>query len=182
MSLANITYNEIIEAVKNYIKTNCTNIANYSSIPACFKSGYTASGQIAGNATANSTYSVSITKAVAQVNDSTVDTDMTNFINSLGLGNKLTTNCSANNFFNFMNNMISFCSTKLAFATSQYSTNKYLIYYTNNSSYKDVYNIEEEKIIRLIYASDIHQMLNAVFNIAKQNIRNVPCTYSITVA
>lgn len=182
MSLANITYNEIIEAIKNHIKANCTNIANYGSIPACFKSGYTASGQIAGNAAAKSTYSVSITKAVAQVDASTVDTDMTNFINGLGLGNKLSTNCSANNFFNFMNNMISFCSTKLAFATSQYSTDKYLIYYTANTSYKDVYNMEEEKAIRLIYANDVHQMLNAIFNIAKQNIRNIPCTYSITVA
>ena len=39
MALQNITYNEIVETVKNYIKTNCMNIANFGAIPAAFKAG-----------------------------------------------------------------------------------------------------------------------------------------------
>ena len=180
MGLANITYNEIINAVKTYIKTYCFNIANYAGIDACFKAGYSVTSQIAGNATAQTYYKSNITRPVNAVNANVVDTDMNNFISSLNLTDKLNNNVSANNFFSFINNMLSFCSTKLAFATSQYSSQKYLIYYTGNTNYSSIKPIEEEIAYRMAYANDVHDMLNLFFNVVNQNIRNVPCLYSIT--
>lgn len=180
MGLANITYNEIIDKVKTYIKTYCSNIANYNGIDACFKAGYSVTSKIGGNSAAQTNYTSKITKSVSSVSASVVDTDMNNFIASLNISDKLNSNVSANNFFNFINNMLSFCSTKLAFATSQYSNNKYLIYYTNNTSYSSIKPIEEELAFRMAYANDVHIMLNLFFNVVNQNIRNVPCLYSIT--
>ena len=84
MALQNITYNEIVETVKNYIKTNCMNIANFGAIPAAFKAGYTLSGNISSSGDRyTSKYVVTITRAVTQVASSVVDTDMNNFLTTI---------------------------------------------------------------------------------------------------
>jgi len=183
MAIQNITYNEIVEAVKNYAKSNCMNIANFGAIPAAFKAGYSLSGNISSSGDKyTSKYVVTITRAVSQVASSVVDTDMNNFLTRINVVNKLNNNIPASEFINFINDMVSFCSTKLCFATSQYHSGGYLIYYTANTSYSSAVSITTNNQLKLIEASDVNSILNMLFNVVKQNIRNVPCTYNIALS
>lgn len=179
MPIQNITYNTIINEVKNWIKTNCINISNYNSLPACFKPGYNTKTDIGG---INSEYPASlyckILNSVPQATTADVDTDFNNFISSIGLTN-INTKCSANNYLAFMNDIVIFLSDHLIFTTSQFSTNKYLIY-RKNSSYAKRYILEEEAELRLITAEDIVSILDTVVNITKLNIRSLACTYSFS--
>ena len=80
-----ITYQEIIDKVKTYAKTNCKNIANYNSIPAQYKAGFAFT---VGTRYANfigEGGNLTIKNPVVSVNASTVDTDMDTFLNNLGL-------------------------------------------------------------------------------------------------
>lgn len=180
MALGSLTYNDVINGVKTYLKSNCTNISNFGGMDACFKSGFVSSGQIAGNATATTNYSVNITRAISQVSAGTVDTDMTNFLSSIGITNVNAT-LTAGVFFKFINDMISFISTKCVFTVSQYSSNRFLIYWTGNTTYANTYKIDSVAQEKISQANDIHQMLNAIFNIAKQNIRCVSVQYNISL-
>lgn len=180
MALGTLTYNDIINGVKSYLKSNCKNISNFGGMDACFKNGFVTSGQIAGNATATTNYRVNITRAISQVSSGTVDTDMTNFLSSIGVSNVNAT-LTADVFFNFINDMISFISTKCAFTVSQYSSNRFLIYWTGNTTYANTYKINSSAQEKISQSGDIHQMLNAIFNIAKQNIRCIPVQYNITL-
>ena len=183
MALQNITYNEIVETVKNYIKTNCMNIANFGAIPAAFKAGYTLSGNISSSGDRyTSKYVVTITRAVTQVASSVVDTDMNNFLARINVANKLNNNVPASEFINFINDIVSFCSTKLCFATSQYNGNRYLIYYTANTSYSSIVSINTNESNKIVQANDVNSILNMLLNVIKQNIRNIPCTYNIALS
>lgn len=179
MPIQNITYNTIINEVKNWIKTNCINIYNYNALPACFKPGYNTKTDLGG---VNSEYPASlyckILKSVPRATAADVDTDFNNFISSIALTN-LNTSCSANNYLTFMNDIVIFLSDHLIFTTSQFSTNKYLIY-RKNSSYAKRYILEEEAALRLITAEDIVSILDTVVNITKLNIRSLACTYSFS--
>ena len=102
------------------------------------------------------------------------------FLSSIGVSNVNAT-LTAGVFFNFINDMISFISTKCAFTVSQYSSNRFLIYWTGNTTYANTYKINLSAQEKISQYSDIHQMLNAIFNIAKQNIRCIPVQYNITL-
>ena len=96
--------------------------------------------------------------------------------------NKLNNNIPASEFINFINDIVSFCSTKLCFATSQYDGNRYLIYYTPNTSYSSIVSINTNESNKIVQANDVNSILNMLLNVIKQNIRNVPCTYNIALS
>lgn len=179
MPIQNITYNTIITEIKNWIKINCINISNYNSLPACFKPGYSTKTDIGG---ANSQYPASlyckIITSVPRAAATDVDIDFNEFISSINLTN-INTNCSANNYLAFMNNIVIFLSDHLIFTTSQFSANKYLIY-RKNSSYAKRYLLNEEAELRLITAEDFKDIIDTVVNITKLNIRSLACTYSFS--
>ena len=181
MPIGSMTYQNIVDTVKTWIKSNCSNITKFSEIPNVFKSGYTTTVQYAGDATSPSKYTTKISgNAVSQVATTTVDTDMTNFLTSIGVTNTSKT-IPASEFMDFVENMVSFCSTKLAYSISQYSTNKYLIYTTANTSYSSIRQINEDGAFKIITTEDINDILNSIINVTKQTIKNKPVTYTITM-
>lgn len=179
MTLQNITYQTLVDVVKNYIKTNCVNISNFASINSTMKAGYSTSATISSSGAGyTSNYTCTISKAVSQVSSSTVDTDMTNFLTTIGVSNKLSSNIAEGEFIKFFNNMMSFCSTKLGFATGQFTTSKYLIYNTSATTYSSTVTINNDTARQIVKASDITSITNIITTVMKQTLRNIPCTYT----
>lgn len=179
MPIANITYNTVVNQVKNWIKSNCTNISNFGGINGVFKSGWTSSGTTLTSPQYTGTYTVTISRAVTQATAANVDTDMTNFCNDKGITNKLSTNIPPAEFYHFIQDMISFMCTKCVYATSQYAQGtRYLIYYPSNTSYSTTFNISSTEATRLAYASDVTSLMTTMITVVNQNIRCVPCKYS----
>jgi hypothetical protein len=180
--LLNVTYSELVERIKSGIKTKCHNIADYANISNVFKTGFTGTYTIPGGndyATCYCTYAIS-GNPISQVAASTVDTDMTNFISNIGLTQRINNNVVAGEFINFINDMVSFCSTKLAFSVSQYAPSTRYLIYTGNTSYPSLVNITSENLDKIIVTNDSNEFSNAIINITKNTIRTIPCTYSIT--
>lgn len=182
MPLASITYNEVVTLVTNWIKANCTNIANYAGMPSCFKPGYSVKTRFAGNDSVNANHTETIVKSIAQVAAATVDSDMTSFLTSIRANTRLNDQLLASEFINFVNDMITFCSTKCSFAVSQYSTSKYLVYTSENTVYMSPIDITTAEEFKIIAASDILSILNSLGNVIKQNLRTIACTYNITMS
>lgn len=181
-----ITYQEIIDLVKEYIIANCSNINDFNGMPAVFKTGYTSTGNIPRvNVSSKFTYTpkyvVTIIKPVTAATSTNVNADMNAFISKIGLTARLTDTVTTNSFLPFINDIISFCSTKLSFATSQYSTQKYLIYNTNNNNYLAVENIPADIVYRLAHAIDVTKLINILFMVTKSLLRNIPCLYNISL-
>ena len=178
MTIQNITYQTLVDLVKNYIKTNCVNISNFDSINSTMKSGYSTSANISSNGGGyTSKYTCTISKAVSQVASSVVDTDMTNFLNTINVSNKLSSNIAEGEFINFINDLVSFCSTKMGFAVGQFTTAKYLIYNTS-TSYSSTVTINNDTARQLIKATNATSIVNMLINVMKQSLRNIPCTYT----
>lgn len=181
--LQNKKYSDIVNAIKTYIKTNCVNISNYNGIETAYKSGFTGTSTIPGGngaATCYCTYTIAA-NPVSQVASSVVDTDMTNFIAQIQLTSKLDTNIASSEFINFINDMVSFCSSKMVYATSQYAaTKQILIYSTSNTSYSSVAAITTEDANKMMVSGDINSIINAIVNITKQTIRCIPCRYTFS--
>lgn len=181
MLTQSITYNTIITQVKNWIKTNCINISNYNSLPTCFKAGYTVTSQFAGTNNAIMTYRVTISKYISAATTANVDNDMNSFINKISLANKLNNNIASSELISFVNDLMSFCSTKVAFTVSQYSKNKYLIYNTTNNNYKSTEGILTADLLKMIETSDVLSILNILETVINQTSRTIPCTYSYNI-
>lgn len=182
MTLQAITYQTIINTINNWILTNCKNFnTTISSLPAVFKPGYTISTRYAGNDLANANYTITIATSIPTVQTSTYTTDMNNFLNTINVTNKLNTNLAGSELINFIVDITSFCSSKLGFATSQYNTNKYLIYLTSNKTYRNSIKINTTNSTKLIEDTDINTILDVIVNTIKQNIRKITCKYTITV-
>ena len=128
--LQSITYGTIVDAVKNYIKNNCTNIINFGGIPAEFKSGYSTTITISGGNGAATCYcTISITSGnVVQKTATDVDNDMTSYLQLIGASNMLNDNVKDSELLKFINDMVIFCTTKVAFSTSVHNSNRYMIY------------------------------------------------------
>lgn len=183
MPLPVMTYADLINSIKNWILNNCINFeSNFSNLPAVFKSGYSVKTRYAGNDLASANHQITITKFVSSVPPTTFENDFQNFLTSINLTDKLNTNLADSEFFNLVNNIISFCSTKLCFAVSQYSTSKYIIYNTTNTYYLFLQKIDTSEMEKLIDHNDITMMLIAIIDIIKQNIRSYSCKYSITLS
>ncbi len=188
MPIGNITYNTIVNLVKNYAKTNCQNVDNkYNSLPAEFKSGYSNKVIISNNgkkAGVNGYCTHTITKSIAKVTGATIDTDMTNFLKTIKVDTKLNTNIPPREFINFINDMVSFCSTKFCFTVSQFNTNKYLVYYTGNTTYPSIKILDADidLYFRLDTAQDVNDIINSLMNVIKHTFRIQPCRYSVTLS
>lgn len=179
MALSAITYNTVVEHVKSWILANCMNFdTTIANLPACFKTGYS----VVTTITTNAKSTVTISKGVSQVASTTVATDMTNFLTTIQVNDKLNTNIVANEFLNFVEDIISFCSTKIGIAASQYSTTNYMVYLTGNTNYSSLKNITTTTAYRLIDDADITTLINFITSVVRQNIRPYVCTYSVTLA
>lgn len=179
MPLGTFTYENVVNQVKNWIKSNCVNITNFAGINGSFKSGWSTSGTVLTSPQYTGTYSVGISRYVSQVTTATVDTDMTNFCNTYGISSRLSQNIPANEFYHFIQDMISFICTKCVYTVGQYAqSTRYLIYYTGNTSYGNTFTISTTDTKRLAQATDATSLMTTMFDIVGRNIRCIPVTYS----
>ena len=117
-----ITYQSLIDEVKTFFKTNCVNISNYNSIPDCYKEGFSkllwnysfvGSGNRPG--TKRCTATLTINNPVPRVNTETVDTNLQQFLTSIGLSDT-STMIDSTNLLNFLQNLVVFFTSKTGFA------------------------------------------------------------------
>ena len=193
MSLENITYQSVVDTVKTWIKSNCSNIANYSGMSNAVKNGYsyTIGSSSSGEAyseTASCSLTSSITGAVAE---SVVDTDMTNFLTTIGVTSLLSQYINPTQFYKFINDMCCFCCTKLAFVTSQTgnantSSVKYLIYWSANTNYNyDINIVSSSDTGYLLNASDVNEFWQNIVDMMVRingNIRVLPVKYNYSLS
>ena len=75
--------------------------------------------------------------------------------------------------------MISFICTKCVYVSSQFSQEtRYLIYYTSNTTFSEVFDITSTENQKLAEASDVESLMETMLTIANQNIRCIPCEYT----
>ena len=184
MAIANMTFQKLaIDTVASWISTNCTNISNYAGIPAAFKSGYSDVVTYAGTGTAAvSKHTATIAaNAVPQVTSATVTSEMTSFLSARGITD-LTKNIPQSEFLDFVKDMISFACTKCTWTTSQFNTNKYLIYWSGNTTFYNYYALTDTATTKVSAANDVVELSKSVIDIVRQNIRNKAVKYSITLS
>ena len=188
-----IKYIQIIDTVKNWIKSNCVNITNYDGMNNCVKNGYSYTVGTSGSTdyveTASASLSSSLTGPVAA---SIVDTDMDAFLSTLNSSiNDWNINVTPNNFYRFINDMCCFCCTKLAFVTSQSgnantSSVRYLNYWSGNTNYTYTQKIINSSDVNfLINSSDVNVMWHNIVDMMTRisgNIRVLPVRYTFTLS
>ena len=186
MPLATITYQEVINEVKNWIKNNCKNITSYSSISSAFKSGWSKTETVLTGEGYTGTGTTTISGgAVPQATAAEVDSDMTSFYqNTCKLTNSdLSKNISEANFYYFIQDMLSFICTKCVFATSQYAqSERHLIYKKDNTTFNTTFSITINDSKNLMEASDITSLMTTMLTVVNQNLRCNHCTYSIAIS
>lgn len=183
MPIANITYGTIVNQVKDWIKSNCTNITNYNGINSVFKSGWSKSDSTVNAPGYKGTCSIKITKYIPQATATNVDNDMTSFCNTYKITSQLNNNIAEDEFYHFIQNMISFICTKCVMTCSQFAQGTtYLIYDKDNTTFNTTFNITSDEQQRLIYAVDVTSLMTTMIDVINNNIRCEPCTYSWTLS
>lgn len=181
--LANFTYTSMITVVANWINSNANNLSNFSSLPSAFKSGYSNTINIPKTQGGNDTYqpTCTITNAnyFTQSTTATVTSQLQSFFTARGVTN-LNANVPASEFLHFINNLVSFCSTKLIYTSSQFATGKYLIYQENNTTFNSTYQMTTNDANKLVEATDMMDMFNMLFNIISQSLRCVPIKHNFS--
>ena len=149
----NITYNQILARVTNWIKANCANVdARYDSVlPANAKNGYNYlmvnyswDMPYAGTTTLQCT--ATLTTPVTKVTSTTIDNEVTAFCTAIGLTSTTRTyNVDDRNFVTFLEDLTVFLATKIAFtipvstdtlgapgsAITTSGNNRYVVYMSN---------------------------------------------------
>lgn len=178
MGIQNITYRTLVNTVVNYIVNNAYNISadRFNIVPDYFKSTYqnklVYSGKNGSTYTSHAYVSVS-SNAVTKVSN-TVNTDLVNFLSNSGFTN-LDSNMTVPQFISFFNNVVSFCSRYLRYATSQFTQTSYLIYGdTGNSA---TYTGESDDLIR---AKSMNDVMNVLQNRLSLLVRCAPVRYNYT--
>lgn len=184
MPLPAITYQSLSDLVKNWMKTNCANIANYGGMHACVKDGFKfEAGSSGGSAYVEKVTGVISSPVKFAIPTSKVDTDMTAFLQVIGSPSGIIT---PEDFYPYLNNLACFAATKLAFVSSRYNKDayslvKYLIYWANESDWiKNVPSVE-----KMIDVSDTKLIIENLISIMVRNegyIRVVPVKISYTLS
>lgn len=160
MPIQTISYLTIINTVKNWIKTNCQNVANYNGMHGCVKNNYVIT--IASKRTGSYTETAKATTyngLSGAISAAQVDSDMNSFINYLG---NPSGNVTADNFYSFINNMAAFCFTNVAYINAPASIDfnnpvKYFVYKPNNTVWRNIMPLPFENIdLNLIDAVEIN--------------------------
>lgn len=181
MPLQAITYNDIIALLRNYITANCKNIDNnYNSLPSEFKSGYSKRINLTSSGSIRTYCTESIIKSVPKVTIGTVNNDINNFLSTIHVTDKLNTNVVASEFIDFINNLVTFCATKLCFATSSYVSSRYLVYIASNTKYMNIKNIDNTEVLKQIANTEVNDILISIIDVVNQLIRPYTCTYRTT--
>lgn len=176
--VSDIKYETIVNQVKNWLKSNCVNITNYASIEAQFKPSYTQNMNKWTHGSTIHTSKVTITKSVPSASSSNVDNDMKAFCNTYKISDKLQKYVSEDEFYEFIQNMISFMCTHCRVACSQLVQNKeYIVYIPSVTDYSEVFDITSDEQQNIINATDVLSLMTTMFTVVHRSLRCHNCTY-----
>ena len=200
----NITYNQILARVTNWIKANCANVdARYDSVlPANAKNGYSYNiiNYSWSHPNANPTLSCkgTLTTPVTKVTSTTIDNEVTAFCNAIGLTSTARTyNVDDRNFVTFLEDLTVFLATKIAFtipvstgtmasnagSTTTYGNNRYVVYMSNalpTSKLIQLVSPSNSQSDYTIKMSDMVKGIDNLFATVKSQVRTVQGTYAFS--
>ena len=200
----NITYNQILARVTDWIKANCANVdARYDSVlPANAKNGYSYNiiNYSWSHPNANPTLSCkgTLTTPVTKVTSTTIDNEVTAFCNAIGLTSTARTyNVDDRNFVTFLENLTVFLATKIAFtipvstgtmasnagSTTTYGNNRYVVYMSNalpTSKLIQLVSPSNSQSDYTIKMSDMVKGIDNLFATVKSQVRTVHGTYAFS--
>ena len=201
----NITYNQILARVTDWIKANCANVdARYDSVlPANAKNGYNYlmvnyswDMPYAGTTTLQCT--ATLTTPVTKVTSTTIDNEVTAFCNAIGLTSIARTyNVDDRNFVTFLENLTVFLATKIAFtipvstntlgapgsAITTSGNNRYVVYMSNalpTANLVQLLSPSSSQADYTIKMSDIIKGVDNLFATVKSQVRTVQGTYAFS--
>ena len=180
------TYSQVINYLKTLISSTCINISNYAGLPACFKPNFSYRYEAT-----NGTYTLHnnwayrkqlpvmtayISNPITECSFSTMSSQLDSFIRSIVPN--INARVSTEDFFNLINNLMSFCSCRLFFTCSYLHPNTYVIYNQGNVSYFYKEYFKGSGNTDLIREDHVNDYINSLFYYVKNSIRNRPCTYT----
>lgn len=200
----NITYNQILARVTDWIKANCANVdARYDSVlPANAKNGYSYNiiNYSWSHPNANPTLSCrgTLTTPVTKVTSTTIDNEVTAFCNAIGLTSTARAyNVDDRNFVTFLEDLTVFLATKIAFtipvntgtmasnagSTTTSGNNRYVVYMSNalpTSKLIQLVSPSNSQADYTIKMSDMVKGIDNLFATVKSQVRTVQGTYAFS--
>ena len=200
----NITYNQILARVTDWIKANCANVdARYDSVlPANAKNGYSYNiiNYSWSHPNANPTLSCkgTLTTPVTKVTSTTINNEVTAFCNAIGLTSTARTyNVDDRNFVTFLEDLTVFLATKIAFtipvststmaanagSTTTSGNNRYVVYMSNALPTANLIKVITPSNSQSDYTlsmSDIIKGIDNLFATVKSQVRTVQGTYAFS--
>ena len=200
----NITYNQILARVTDWIKSNCANVdTNYDTVlPANAKNGY--SYDIINyswshpNARPTLICTATLTTPVTKVTSTAIDNEITAFCTAIGLTSTARTyNVDDRNFITFLEDLTVFLATKIAFtipvntdtmasnagSTTTSGNNRYVVYMSNalpTSNLIQLLSPSNSPSDYIIKMSDMVKGIDYLFATVKSQVRTVQGTYAFS--
>ena len=174
------TYQSLVDATVNYIMTHCYNISNYGDLPAYMRPGWVYKVYLdhAWSGTWSRVkyrydpyYQIVIVNPIQQYSRSVVESDLTNFLKSVGITNFNQVIDFNMNLSFFVQNLLSFVSSKLKYVASEavfaignhVDSIRYLIYLHDNPiSISHKYTLPSE--MEIIKADDMYKLIEFLYS------------------
>ena len=201
----NITYNQILARVTDWIKANCANVdARYDSVlPANAKNGYNYwmvnySWNMPDNGTTTLQCKATLVTPVTKVTSTTIDNEVTVYCTAIGLTSTARTyNVDDRNFVTFLEDLTVFLATKIAFtipvstgtmasnagSTTTSGNNRYVVYMSNalpTSKLIQLVSPSNSQSDYTIKMSDMVKGIDNLFATVKSQVRTVQGTYAFS--
>ena len=201
----NITYNQILARVTDWIKANCANVdARYDSVlPANAKNGYNYwmvnySWDMPYAGTTTLQCKATLVTPVTKVTSITIDNEVTAFCTAIGLTSTARTyNVDDRNFVTFLEDLTVFLATKIAFtipvstntlgapgsAITTSGNNRYVVYMSNalpTANLVQLVSPSNSQADYTIKMSDMVKGIDNLFATVKSQVRTVQGTYAFS--
>ena len=200
----NITYNQILARITDWIKANCANVdARYDSVlPANAKNGYNYYiinyYWAVHNGSATLQCGGTLTTPVTKITSAIIDSDVTAFCNAIGLTSAARNyNVDDRNFVTFLEDIAVYLANKIAFtipvntgtmsaasgSTTTSGNNRYVVYMPNalpTGNLVQLISPSNSKSDYTIKMSDVVTGINNLFATVKSQIRTVQGTYAFS--
>ena len=201
----NITYNQILARVTDWIKANCANVdARYDSVlPANAKNGYNYwmvnySWNMPDNGTTTLQCKATLVTPVTKVTSTTIDDEVTAFCTTIGLTSTARTyNVDDRNFVTFLEDLTVFLATKIAFtipvstntlgapgsAITTSGNNRYVVYMSNALPTANLVQLVSPSNSQADYTIKMSDMIKGIDNLfatVKSQVRTVQGTYAFS--
>lgn len=201
----NITYNQILARVTDWIKSSCANVdTRYDSVlPANAKNGYNYmvvnySWSVPYAETTTLQCKATLTTPVTKVTSTTIDDEVTAFCTAIGLTSTARTyNVDDRNFVTFLEDLTVFLATKIAFtipvntatlggpgsSITTSGNNRYVVYMLNALPTSNLVQLVSPSSSQADYTIKMSDMVKGVDNLfatVKSQIRTVQGTYAFS--